>query len=58
VLDDTRERLEGMFTDVEFVGNSPDNPYALEKNLPVFICRGKKWTESFAQVWPRLKHWR
>ncbi len=58
VLDDTRERLEGMFTHVEFVGNSPDNPYALEKNLPVFICTGKKWTGSFAQVWPLLKHWR
>jgi len=31
------ERLEELFNHVEFVGNSPDNPYALEKNLAVYI---------------------
>ncbi|MGC2197838.1 MAG: glycosyltransferase family 39 protein [Terriglobales bacterium] len=58
VLDDTRERLERMFNDVEFVGNSPDNPYALEKGVPVFICKGKKFDGTLAEVWPHLKHWR
>ena len=37
VLDDRRARLEELFYDVEFVGNSPDNPYALEKDVPVFV---------------------
>jgi hypothetical protein len=57
VLDDTRERLESMYSQVEFVGNSPDNPYALEKNIPVFICKGSR-VGTLAQVWPSLKHWR
>jgi len=57
VLDDTRESLEGLFEHVEFVGKSADNPYALEKNIPVFICRGAKFG-SLAAIWPRLKHWR
>jgi 4-amino-4-deoxy-L-arabinose transferase-like glycosyltransferase len=58
VLDDRRERLESMFNQVEFVGNSPHNPYALEKNIPVFICKGKKFDGALAQVWPQFKHWR
>ena len=58
VLDDSRQRLEGLFKDVEFVGNSPDNPYALEKNIPVYICRGKKWAGTMASLWPNLKKWR
>jgi len=57
VLDDSRKRLEELFNHVEFVGNSPDNPYALEKNLPVFICKGKKFEKTFAEVWPSLKRW-
>ena len=58
VLDDSRTRLEELFKDVEFVGNSPDNPYALEKQLPVFLCKGKKFDRTFAEVWPGLKKWR
>lgn len=58
VLDDRREKLESMYRQVELVGNSPDNPYALEKNIPVFICKGKKFDATLAQVWPQLKHWR
>ena len=57
-LDDSRERLEELFNQVEFVGNSPNNPYALEKNIPVFICKGKKFGETLAQIWPSLKKWR
>ena len=57
ILDDDREVLERLFDRVEFVGRSPDNPYALEKNIPVYICHGSKF-ESFADLWPKLKHWR
>ena len=57
VLDDSREVLEGLFERVEFVGKSADNPYALERQIPVFICRGAKFG-SLAALWPRLKKWR
>jgi hypothetical protein len=39
------------------VGTSEDNPYALEKNIDVFICKGAKFG-TLAQLWPKLKHWR
>lgn len=58
VLDDSRARLEQLFQDVEFVGNSPDNPYALERNIPVYICRGEKWGGTLALLWPNVKKWR
>jgi hypothetical protein len=57
VLDDRRARLEQLFNSVEFVGVSPDNPYALEKKIPVFICRGWK-LGTLEQFWPQLKKWR
>ncbi len=57
VLDDRRERLESLFHQVEFVGRSPDNPYALEKNLPIYICKGMK-SGTLAELWPSLKRWR
>jgi Dolichyl-phosphate-mannose-protein mannosyltransferase len=57
VLDDRRERLEQLWDHVEFVGTSADNPYALEKEIDVFICRGPKFG-TLAQLWPRLKRWR
>jgi hypothetical protein len=57
VLSDTREKLESLFRDVRFVGFSADNPYALEKHIPVFVCRGMK-SGTLADAWPYLKHWR
>lgn len=57
VLDDTRQRLEELWTSVEYVGQSPDNPYALEKQIDVFICRGAKFG-TLEQLWPELKRWR
>lgn len=57
VLDDRKETLEKYWDRVEFVGTSPDNPYALEKQLDVFICKGSKFG-TWAQVWPKLKKWR
>jgi hypothetical protein len=57
VLDDTQKRLETPFEHVEYVGRTPDNPYALEKELTVFICHGFKHG-TLAQVWPQLEKWR
>jgi len=57
VLDDKREVLDGYFERVEYVGKSADNPYALEREIPVFICRGAKFG-SLTEIWPRLKKWR
>ena len=57
VLDDKRERLEELFQHVDFVGTSRDNPYALEREITVFICHGPKFG-TLAQFWPDLKKWR
>ncbi len=57
VLDDSRKNLDALWTNVQFVGTSADNPYALEKQIDVYICRGKKFG-SWQDLWPRLKHWR
>ena len=57
VLDDNRKRLEELFEHVQYVGDSADNPYALEKEIPVFICRGAKFG-TLAEAWPKLKRWR
>jgi len=56
VLDDTREVLEQKYERVEYVGAS-DNPYALEREIPVFICRKAKYG-SLPELWPKLKKWR
>jgi hypothetical protein len=56
VLDDSRESLENLFEHVEYAGKSADNPYALEREIPVFICRSAKFG-SLAELWPRLKKW-
>jgi 4-amino-4-deoxy-L-arabinose transferase-like glycosyltransferase len=57
VLDDERERLEELFERVEYVGTSADNPYALERLIPVYICRGAKFG-SLEKIWPQVKRWR
>jgi 4-amino-4-deoxy-L-arabinose transferase-like glycosyltransferase len=57
VLDDSRETLETLWKNVQYVGTSADNPYALEKQIDVFICRGSKFG-TMADLWPRIKHWR
>jgi 4-amino-4-deoxy-L-arabinose transferase-like glycosyltransferase len=55
VLDDKKERLDELFDQVEYVGSS-DNPYALERHVPVFICRGAKFGR-LTDIWPQLKKW-
>lgn len=57
VLDDDRETLEKLWNNVQYVGTSADNPYALEKQIDVFICRGAKFG-TLADLWPKLKKWR
>jgi hypothetical protein len=57
VLGGSRAKLESAFQQVEFVGNTPDNPYALEKDLAVSICRGSKFGR-IEQFWPTIKKWR
>jgi hypothetical protein len=57
VLDDDLEKLETLYEQVEFVGNTKDNPYALERELTVFICRRAKFG-SLTALWPELKKWR
>jgi len=57
VLDDRKEVLEQLWQNVEYVGTSADNPYALEKQIDVFLCKGAKFG-TLAQLWPKLKHWR
>ena len=57
VLDDRADRLGQFFEHVQYVGTSADNPYALERRIDVFICRGSKFG-TLAQVWPQLKKWR
>lgn len=56
VIGDRKEKLETLFEHVELVGESTDNPYALEKQIPVFICKTSKFG-SLTQVWPKVKKW-
>jgi hypothetical protein len=53
VLGDRQVRLEQLFERVEYMGSS-DHPWALERNISVFYCRGARFG-SLAQVWPQLK---
>ena len=57
VLDDRREKLEQLWQHVDYVGTSAASPYALEQQIAVFICRGKKF-DSWTGLWPHVKRWR
>jgi hypothetical protein len=57
VLDDSRTRLGELWERVEYVGTSADNPYALEKQIDVYICHGSKFG-TLPQLWPQVKRWR
>jgi hypothetical protein len=56
ILDDHRERLEELFNHVEYITTSAPNPYALEQQLPIYLCRGAKFG-SLQKVWPLIKKW-
>jgi hypothetical protein len=57
VLDDSRENLERLWQKVDYIGDSAPNPYALEQQIPVYVCTGKKFS-SLAALWPHVKRWR
>jgi hypothetical protein len=57
VLDDTQQKLETLFDDVKLIATSAPNPWALEAEIPVYICRHKKFS-SLAEMWPKVRHWR
>jgi hypothetical protein len=57
ILGDRKERLQELFDQVDFVGLSADNKWALETNISVNICRRPKFG-TLSQLWPQLKHWR
>jgi 4-amino-4-deoxy-L-arabinose transferase-like glycosyltransferase len=57
VLDDSKESLERLWEHVDYVGTSANNPYALEREIDVFICKGAKFG-TLAQLWPKVKRWR
>ncbi len=57
VLDDRKEVLENYWNDVQLVATSAPNPWALEAEIPVYICRHKKFA-SMAELWPKVRHWR
>jgi len=57
VLGDRRGRLSELFTEVEYVGNSADNPWALESQIEVYICHKPKFGR-LSEIWPKIKRWR
>jgi len=57
VVGDRAERLHELFEDVRYVTTSAPNPYALETELGVFICRRAKFG-SLEKLWPSIKVWR
>jgi hypothetical protein len=57
VLDDSRQNLEQLWQHVDYVGTSAANPYALEQQINVYICRGSKFG-TLTHIWPQLKRWR
>jgi hypothetical protein len=57
VLDDGVGRLNQLFENVKYVGTSANNPYALERNISVFICTGPKFG-TLEDLWPSVKRWR
>jgi hypothetical protein len=55
VLDDKKEKLDQLWESVEYVGSS-DNEYALERDIPVYICKGAKFG-TLADIWQKVKRW-
>ena len=56
ILGDRPERLHELFQDVQYITTSAPNPYGLETELGVFICRRAKFGSLHA-VWPKIKNW-
>ena len=57
VLGDRPQRLHQLFDQVDYVGTSAANPWALESEIGVNICRKPKFG-TLRDLWPRIKRWR
>lgn len=56
VLDDRRERLQELFKDVEYLGTSAENPWALQTPAAFYLCRNPRFG-TLRELWPKIKHW-
>jgi hypothetical protein len=55
VMGDRRERLERLFTSVEFAGHVA-HPYAMPyQHIDIYYCRGMK--TPLSELWPKIKAW-
>jgi hypothetical protein len=57
VAGDRRARLEQLFGEVEYVGISAENPWAMESQIGFYICRKPKFG-TLSDLWPQIKRWR
>lgn len=56
VLGDRKERLQELFNEVEYLGTSAENPWALQPPASFYLCRGPRFG-SLREFWPKIKHW-
>ncbi len=56
VLGDRKERLQQLFSDVEYLGTSAENRWASEQQISFYLCRGPKFG-SLGVLWPKIKRW-
>jgi hypothetical protein len=56
VVDDRQEALERRFQRVELIGTARDNPYAMERQLSVYLCHDLK-RGTLSELWPTFKNW-
>jgi Dolichyl-phosphate-mannose-protein mannosyltransferase len=56
VLDDRKERLQELFNQVEYLGTSSENPWALQPPAAFYLCQRPKFG-TLRELWPRIKHW-
>jgi hypothetical protein len=56
VLGDRKQRLEQLFSQVEYLGTSTENPWALQPPAFFYLCIGPKFG-SLDALWPKIKHW-
>jgi hypothetical protein len=56
VLGDRKERLQQLFSRVEYLGTSTENPWALQRPAAFYLCRNPSFG-SLRELWPKIKHW-
>ena len=53
----SKEKLEELWSDVDLLTTSAPSEWALEQEVPVYVCLGKKFA-SLSDIWPSVKRWR